>query len=352
MTKKLLPAALLTLTVALTLGAAPAAQAANAGAPALAPAPALTSADRAPYAQPAAAVRISTAFGLPSAKAFPEGIAADPRTGTVYVGSYTDGTVYRARSGAREAEVFLPSGTDGRRTANGLRVDAHGRLWVTDSTTGVSVYDTRSGARLAHFEIPGNDPRFLNDLAITPDGTAYLTDSVRAVVYRVTPAQLAAGSGPLLPAYDLSGHLSPSPAGSFSLNGIAADPAGRYLLTVDMTAGELYRIDPRSGAVSRVALSGGDLKTADGLDLAPGGVLRAAQNTRNTLSRWQLSADGTRARLVRTVTDPSLQIPTTLVQVPGGRTLVVRSQFDKDGGPMSPSTGAPTAFTVASVRGL
>lgn len=342
MPKKLLPASLLTVAIALTLGAAPAARATQATAQ-------TTRAATQAQAQ-APDGRISTAFTLPGAKVFPEGIAADPRTGTVYVGSYTDGTIYRARSGGRTAEVFLPSGTDGRHTANGLRVDGHGRLWVTDSTAGVSVYDTRSGARLAHFEIPGSDPRFLNDLAVTPDGTAYLTDSVRAVVYRVTPDQLAAGSGPLLPAYDLSGMLTPSPAGSFTLNGIAADPAGRYLLTVDMTAGELYRIDPRTGAVSRVALTGGDLKTADGLDLAPGGVLRAAQNTRNALSRWQLSADGTRARLVRTITDPSLQIPTTLAQLPG-RTLVVRSQFDKDGGPM-PSTGAPTAFTVASVRGL
>ncbi|MFI5861850.1 superoxide dismutase [Streptomyces sp. NPDC051546] len=100
-----------------------------------------------------------------------------------------------------------------------------------------------------------------------------------------------------------------------------------------------------------MALTGGDLKTADGLDLAPGGVLRAARNTRNTLSRWQVSADGARARLVRTLTDPSLQIPTTLARVPG-RTLVVRSQFDKEGGPMPSADGAPTAFTVAAVRGF
>ncbi|MCX5296078.1 superoxide dismutase [Streptomyces sp. NBC_00193] len=339
--KRLLPVALLTLTAALTLGAAPA--------PAASASTSASTGD-APVGR-GVRTDISTAFALPGERVFPEGIAADPRSGTVYVGSYTNGAVYRARPGARTAEVFLPPGTDGRHTANGLRVDGHGRLWVTDSTAGVSVYDTRSGARLAHFEIPGSGPRFLNDLAVTPDGTAYLTDSVRAVVYRVTPEQLAAGSGPLLPAYDLSGLLTPSPAGSFSLNGITADPAGRFLLTVDMTAGDLHRIDPVSGAVSRVALTGGDLKTADGLDLAPGGVLRAAQNTRNTLSRWQVSADGTRARLVRTVTDPALQIPTTLVQVPG-RTLVVRSQFDKDGGPLPSTGGAPTQFTVASVRGF
>ncbi|MCX5194623.1 SMP-30/gluconolactonase/LRE family protein [Streptomyces sp. NBC_00249] len=320
---KILPAAALTLAATLTLGAAP-----------------------------AASSPVSTAFTLPGARVFPEGIASDARTGTVYVGSYADGTVYRARPGARTAEVFLPSGTDGRRTANGLRVDAaRGRLWVTDSTSGVSVYDTASGVRLAHFEVAGDGPRFVNDLTLTPDGTAYLTDSVRAVVYRVTPAQVRAGSGALTPAYDLSGHLTPSPAGSYTLNGITSDPAGRYLLVVDMTAGDLHRVDLRTGELGRVALTGGDLKAADGLDLSPAGVLRVAHNLPNTLTRWQVGADGRRARLVHGITDASLQIPTTLTHT-AGRTLVVRSQFDKDGGPFTPSTGAPGTFTVASVRGL
>ncbi|MFD9411224.1 SMP-30/gluconolactonase/LRE family protein [Streptomyces sp. NPDC059989] len=298
---------------------------------------------------------ISTAFSIPGAKVYPEGIAADPRTRTVYVGSYADGTVYRARPGRSEAEVFLPSGTDGRRTANGLRVDARGRLWVTDSTAGVSVYDTRTGARLARFEVAGTAPRFVNDLTVTPDGTAYLTDSVRGVVYRATPAQLAAGGGTLAEAYDLTAVLRPRPEGTFTLNGIVSDRAGRYLLTVDMTGGDLYRVDLRTGAIVRVALSGpglkaADLKAADGLDLSPDGTLRVAHNTTNTLTRWHLAADGTRARLVHSVTDPSLQIPTTLAHTPG-RTLVVRSQFDK-GGPMGPGGGAPTTFTVAAVRGL
>ncbi|MEU3313024.1 superoxide dismutase [Streptomyces sp. NPDC006662] len=294
--------------------------------------------------------RVATAFTLPGAKVYPEGIASDARTGTVYVGSYADGTVYRARPGARTAEVFLPSGTDGRHTANGLRVDARGRLWVTDSTAGVTVYDTATGARLARFEVDPALPHFVNDLTITPDGTAYLTDSVRAVIYRVTPAELRAGSGTLTVAYDLSGHVTPPPPGKFTLNGITSDAAGRYLLAVDMTAGELHRVDLATGALSRVTLSGGDLKAADGLDLSPGGTLRAAHNITNTLTRWQLTPDGTRARLLHTLTDPSLQIPTTLAHTPA-RTLVVRSQFDK-GGPMTPSTGTPTTFSVASVHGL
>ncbi|MEU9718693.1 SMP-30/gluconolactonase/LRE family protein [Streptomyces sp. NPDC047976] len=316
---------------------------------AVALAAALTTA-AAPAPAPAPSSSVRTAFTLPGSKVYPEGIASDPRTGTVYVGSYADGTVYRARPGARTAEVFLPSGTDGRRTANGLRVDARGRLWVTDSTAGVSVYDTATGTRLARFETDPAVPHFVNDLTITPDGTAYLTDSVRAVIYRVTPAQLRAGSGPLAVAYDLGRHITPPPPGRFTLNGITADRDGRYLLTVDMTAGELHRVDLRTGALSRVTLTGGDLKAADGLQLSPTGTLRAAHNVTNTLTRWQLTPDGTRARLTRTLTDPSLQMPTTLAHTPG-RTLVVRSQFDKDG-PFTPSTGTPTTFSVAAVQGL
>lgn len=305
---------------------------------------------RAATASRTGAPRITTAFALTGDRVYPEGIALDPRTGDVYVGSYADGAVQRAAPGARTADVFLPAGTDGRTTANGLKVDFAGRLWVTDSTAGVAVYDLRSRALLARFEVPDDAPRFVNDLVITPDGTAYLTDSVRAVIHRVTPADLArarGGSAPLTPRYDLSGLLTPRPADApFSLNGITTD--GRRLFAVDMPVGELFRIDLASGAVGKVALHGGDLTNGDGLELA-GRTLWVAQNMTNTLSRWGLSADGRSARLERRVTDQALRIPTTLVR-DRGRLLVVRSQFDK-GGPAGP--GVPeTPFTVAAVTGI
>jgi sugar lactone lactonase YvrE len=291
---------------------------------------------------------VSTAYELPGDRVYPEGIALDPRTGEVYVGSYAEGTVYRARPGRRTAEVLLPAGTDGRHTANGLRVDAAGRLWVTDSTAGVCVYDPRTRALLARFDVPGTAPACVNDLTITADGTAYLTDSVRAVLYRVTPADLARGGrGTLRVAHDLSGALSPRPADTpFSLNGVDTD--GRRLYVVDMPVGELFRVDPATGAVDRVTLLGGDLRHGDGLTLAHG-TLWVAHNATDTLTRWRLSHDGRTARLERTLTDPALQIPTTLVRH-RGRLLVVRSQFDK-GGPFGP--GVPeTPFSVAWVRGI
>ncbi|WP_449062063.1 SMP-30/gluconolactonase/LRE family protein [Planomonospora algeriensis] len=305
----------------------------------------------APSAASESRVRISTAHELPGDRVYPEGIAADPRTGDLYAGSFTDGTVFRMTPGRRTAQVFLPAGADGRDTANGMKVDRAGRLWVTDSTTGVSVYDTRSRRLLARFEVPGQEPRFVNDLALTPDGTAYLTDSVRAVVYRVTPAQLSRAAGrtaTLTPRFDLTGVLDPREPGAFSLNGIVADPSGRHLLAVDMVGGDLYRLDPASGAITRVVLHGGDMLHADGMELQDG-RLWVVHNTDNAVSRWRVTASGTAARMERRVSDEALQLPTTLVRVRG--TLhVVRSQFDK-GGPLGEGT-PQRPFTIASVRGL
>ncbi|WP_431776664.1 SMP-30/gluconolactonase/LRE family protein [Streptomyces cucumeris] len=333
-----------TLAVAVTALAAvlPLAPAAHADGPAARPA-----------AHQPALPRISTAYELPGDRVYPEGIAADPRTGTLYAGSFADGTVYRMTPGHRTAEVLLPAGTDGRTTANGLKVDTAGRLWVTDSTAGVSVYDPRTRRLLARFDVPGQAARFVNDLVIAPDGSAYLTDSARAVVYRVTPHQLArarahGGHAVLTPRFDLDDALDPHDPGTYTLNGIVADPTGRHLLTVDMTGGDLYRLDLASGGIRRVALHGGDLRLADGLELRHG-TLWAAHNTGNAISRWRVAADGRTARQERRFTDESLQVPTTLIRR-NGTLYVVRSQFDK-GGPLG--DGTPQApFTVAAVTGI
>ncbi|NKZ06915.1 SMP-30/gluconolactonase/LRE family protein [Actinomadura latina] len=294
---------------------------------------------------------ISTAYVLPGDRVYPEGVAADPRGDALYAGSFEDGTVYRMRPGRRVAEVFLPAGADGRHTANGLKVDRAGRLWVADSTSGVSVYDTRTRRLLARFTVPGGGGRFVNDLAIAPGGSAYLTDSARSVVYRVTPRDLAealGGRATLAVAFDLDDVLEPHRPGDFTLNGIVADPAGRYLLTGDMLGGDLYRLDLATGAIREVALEGGDMHNADGLELQHG-RLWTAHNVDNVINRWRITSGGTGASLERTLKDASLQVPTTLVRR-HGTLYVVRSQFDK-GGPLGAGT-PEIPFTIAAVRGV
>ncbi|WP_242902359.1 SMP-30/gluconolactonase/LRE family protein [Actinomadura terrae] len=300
-------------------------------------------------------VRISTAYVIPGDRVYPEGITADPRTGDLYVGTFEGGAVFKITPGERVAKEFLPARVDGRTQALGMEVDRSRRLWVTDRLTGLAVYDIPSRRLLARFTVTGPEARLVNDMAITPDGTAYITDSRRSVVYRVTPEQLAkaheqGGEAPLTPAFDLSKVVEPHAPDSITLNGIVSEPSGRYLLSVDMAGGDLYRIALPSGKVDKVALSGGDLTTGDGLELRNGTLWAAHPITdAYAISRWRIGSDGRTARLTRRVTDLALQTPTTLLRK-DGRLYVVRSQFDK-GGPTGPGT-PQLPFSIASVRGL
>ncbi|MFD3509140.1 SMP-30/gluconolactonase/LRE family protein [Nocardia sp. NPDC058666] len=296
---------------------------------------------------PPATPVLSTAYELPGNAVYPEGIALDARNGDTYVGSFADGAVYRAAAGDSRAEVFLPAGTDGRKTANGMKVDRSGRLWVIDSGVGVSVYDIASRVLLATFAVPGEAPRFVNDLDFGADGTAYLTDSMRNVVYR---AAIGSGSSELTVAYDLTPTLGPRDPKVFELNGIVADPTGTYLIVVAMSAAQLYRIDLTGDAdpIRRMTLTGGDALHGDGLDLR-GDTLWIVHNLDNTISRWTLTDDGRSATRTGEFHDAALNVPTTMVHS-GDRALIVSSQFDK-GGPLG-QEGTPGTFVVSAISGF
>ncbi|OJF84079.1 hypothetical protein NS14008_07310 [Nocardia seriolae] len=249
------------------------------------------------------------AYELPD-RAYPESIAVDPRTGDIYASSFRTGTVYRGRPGTTAAETFLPAGADGRTTANGVKVDANGRLWVIDH--------------------------------------------VRNVVYRVGAEQLAdalahGGQGGTLRDYaDLGATKDPAARNPMTLNGIAADDAGEYLIVADMTDGDLYRVttEPQP-VVHRVTLTGGDALDADGLELHAD-TLWVVHNKGNAVSRWQLTADGTKAEPRHRVTDPALDIPTAIAHT-GDRALITVSQFDKNG---PYGTGTPAGFRIVEISQL
>ena len=122
---------------------------------------------------------------------YPEGVAYRPETGEFFVGSTTDGTVFRGNVGepGAEAEILLEPGEDGRTTATGIKVDPEGRLFVAGGDTGqLFVYDTSTGQALASFRIqPENEMTFVNDVALGPDGSAYFTNSINPRLYRLFP---------------------------------------------------------------------------------------------------------------------------------------------------------------------
>jgi sugar lactone lactonase YvrE len=278
-------------------------------------------------------------YVLPGEQVFPEGVTYQSDTGDFYVSSTTDGTVFRGNveGDSKRTEVFLEPGTDGRKTATGMEVDAEGRLFIAGGDTGeIFVYDTESGDLVRRLSTPKAEATFLNDVAVTPEGDAYFTDSLRPVLFRVTATDdpepwLNFEGTPLEYEED------------FNLNGIDATEDGRYLIVVQSNTGELFRIDTESKDVVEIDLGGETLTNGDGL-LLDGGTVYVLRNQQELIVPVELSVDYTSGEAGEGFTDPSFAYPTTIAKH-GGRLLVVNSQFDRQGGePELPFTVSDVAI--------
>jgi sugar lactone lactonase YvrE len=281
-------------------------------------------------------------YVLPGEQVFPEGVAYQSDTGDFYVGSTTDGTVFRGNveGGPKEAEVFLEPESDGRTTAIGMEVDKEGRLFIAGGDTGrIFVYDTESADLVRRLDTPDAESTFLNDVAVTPDGDVYLTDSMRPVLFRVTST--ADGVSEAEPWLNFEGTPAEYEEG-FNLNGINATDDGRYLVAVQSNTGELFRIDTESKEVVEINLGGETLTNGDGL-LLDGRTVYVVRNEQELIVPVELSGEYISGEVGEPFTDPSFAFPTTLAKT-DGRLLVVNSQFDKqEGEPELP-------FTVSSVE--
>ncbi len=282
-----------------------------------------------------------TAYVIPGADVFPEGIARKPGSKAFFVTSTTDGAVFRGDLRRPELERFAAPGADGRTTAIGLKADKRGNLVVAGGATGkVFVLSTKDGStRKVLDSKPGSAATFLNDVALAR-GYAYVTDSQRPILQRVKLGK--DGVGELETFVSFAGTPLEYESG-FNLNGIVAGPGGKYLLAVQSNTGELFRIDTRTRKVEQVDLGGARLTNGDGL-LRQGNTLYVARNQQELIVPVRLSRKGRIGRVGAGVTGPQLKYPTTLAR-DGKRLLAVNSQFDKR------SAGEPPElpFDVATI---
>lgn len=266
---------------------------------------------------------------IDGANAFPEGIAIDTRDGSAYVGSSTEGHLWRIAPGAQQAQMLQAGGAVGRQAAYGMKVDAVGRLWVAGGAQGsVAIVDLASASTLAVLKGPPGTHTFLNDLVLAADGYAYVTDSLSPVILRTRHS--GGPPGALEPWLDLSGTSLRHHPNELNLNGIVASPDGRWLLAVQLVTGQLWRIDTKSRAVDEVRVEGlppGGLRNGDGLVLQ-GKDLYVLRNQDNEVVRLALAEGWSSARAVQRITDPRLRFPTTAA-VTGGNLMVVNGQLNK-----------------------
>jgi hypothetical protein len=119
------------------------------------------------------------------------------RDGTVYFGSMAKGTIYRAAPGAAQAEPWILAATAGLTRVLGVLADDNtNTLWVcqnaTDGRDGTPVrgqtalrsFDLTSGAAKGTYPLPPNGG-MCNDIALSADGSAYVSESFRGRVHRL-----------------------------------------------------------------------------------------------------------------------------------------------------------------------
>lgn len=156
-------------------------------------------------------VRSTIACRLAERDLHPEGVAFDPQSRALFVGSFK-GKIVRvdARGVARDFASVV--GADGPRVVVGVRVDtARQALWaaVADprafadaAVAGGALhrFDLRTGRLLGRFTMPGAGA--LNDVVVTPAGDAYATNTMDGSVWRTVAGSetmrvfLPAGTAP------------------------------------------------------------------------------------------------------------------------------------------------------------
>jgi len=209
----------------------------------------------------------------------PEGVEYDTLNKRFLVGSIAQGTVFVVgEDGALTPFIQDPD----LKSSIGIEVDEErNRLLVANSDGAVfqgqpgqaklGIYQLDTGERIAMVDLAAAGPtgakaHFANDIAVGPDGSAYVTDSMARVVYKVDANNVASVFLP-----------DPSKGGPYMLNGIAAHPSG-YLVVAESTAGDLYKVPlDKPEAVSKVKLPEA-MNGADGILWHGNGNLLVVRN--------------------------------------------------------------------------
>jgi hypothetical protein len=232
----------------------------------------------------------------------PEGIASG--TGdTFYVGSIPLGAVYRGSYRTGQGEVLVPPHPG--RNHTGLKVDTRfDRLFVAGGESkGIYVYDARTGADVASFSLP--DAGFVNDVVLTRNA-AYFTDSLVPQLYRVGIRRNGDLTAPQRIAY--SGELQF--ALGFNVNGIDTLRGRRTLVVVQSNLGKLFQVNGRTGRTREIALDE-PVTNGDGI-LRRGRTLYVVQNRDNKVAVVKLDGRARSGLVRRFLTDPRLDVPTTI----------------------------------------
>ena len=288
---------------------------------------------------------------------YPEGVEHDAERDRFLLGSIRRGEVVAVLSDGTTSVLV----EDERlRSVVGIRVDDdRGRLLVNSADYGVSersepedrfetavlaIYDLETGDPIQFVDLTGLRPgeqNFVNDLAIDSAGNAYVTDSLAAAIYRVTPE----GRAEVFIAHeDFRGS-------GFNLNGIVVHPDG-YLLVAKKSDGSIFRIPLENPASFERVTMDTYLQAPDGLVLVDDRTLltitnRAGDTIGNAFHLLR-SENGWASAASLGTTAASDSYPTTGVMV-DGRMIVTHGYLHTLGATLEENAPLQETFRLQDV---
>jgi hypothetical protein len=180
------------------------------------------------------------AFQLKDPQLIPEGIAYDGKGERFFIGSIAQRKIIVTDAKSQARDFSSPS--DKLETVLGLAVDtARGQLYAvstngfeesakTERRNAVIRYELKSGRLLDRFAAP--EAIQLNDLAVAPDGTLYVTDSEGGTLFRKKPDEAA------LTRFGAAGALRGANGIALSADGILYVTLSTGIARVDRATGE------------------------------------------------------------------------------------------------------------------
>ena len=195
---------------------------------------------------------------------FPEGVVYDKFNDRFYVSSTANGDIgIVTKDGSYTPFITDPALT----STTGLEIDeARKLLYVSNSSDGsVGIYNINTGQRVAFIDLkpllPGA-PVFINDIALDPQGNAYVTNSRSPVIYKITPD----GTASIF--YQDAAFAS----SGFGFNGIEyGNSNGGYLLVAYTVANQVIKFPVDNPSSYNIVSLNTTLAGPDGLLLSKNG---------------------------------------------------------------------------------
>ncbi len=233
----------------------------------------------------------------------PESLSITPG-GDIIVGSSTAPKIYKIKKGSTKAEPWIDLSADGPKgSVLGVLADpGHKTLWACQildgqpgagRKTALRGFDLDSGAPKSRWNLPG-ETNLCNDLAIGPDGFAYVTDTFAGRIWKVGPD-------------GKDGTLVVEGLNLGGADGIAFLGAKLYVNTV--FPGNLYRIDIGADGKGKTEEIWMDrlVRNPDGMR-AMGGKLLVAENAAGRISTLTITGEKAHVTTVKT----GLKTPTAM----------------------------------------